>query len=409
MPGAEQVLEEARRYLREEVKPKASEIDQDPEALREALRGLCERGLMGLRIPQEFGGPGLREAEFREYQQEVARYSGSLAFLQTQHQSAGSMISKCDNDWLKNEYLPRMSHGQRLMGIGFSQLRKPGPPSITAVPVDGGFVLEGKVPWATGYTFYPEILIGATLPDGRAIFGVVPLESAGMSEAAGDRAEPGPAAASRYLGASPFGVESAFSRSSDDASEELPRPGSISLSEPMRLATMESALTVSAEFRNWFLPERLVVFVRPADWIRNNDMINIVLQGHFALGCARGSLDVLQEVAEKKGLPFLQEAFASLDEELEACREATEKGRLEDDAPQEEPLIQQRLRIRAWAIDLAVRCAHAAVTASSGAANSLQHPAQRLYREALVYTVSAQTPAIMEATLNRLIARREAD
>lgn len=65
----------------------------------------------------------------------------------------------------------------------------------------------------------------------------------------------------------------------------------------------------------------------------------------------------------------------------------------------------ERLKVRAWAIDFAVRCAHAAITSSSGAANSIHHPAQRIYREALVYTVSAQTPAVMEATLQRLNAR----
>jgi len=64
-----------------------------------------------------------------------------------------------------------------------------------------------------------------------------------------------------------------------------------------------------------------------------------------------------------------------------------------------------RLQLRAWAIDLAVRCAHAAVTVSSGAANYSDHPAQRVYREAMVYTVFGQTTPVMEATLARLISK----
>jgi alkylation response protein AidB-like acyl-CoA dehydrogenase len=71
----------------------------------------------------------------------------------------------------------------------------------------------------------------------------------------------------------------------------------------------------------------------------------------------------------------------------------------------EEATTEEKLQIRAWAIDLAVRCAHAGVAAHSGAANALSHPAQRVYREALVFTVSAQTTDIMRATLDR-IARR---
>ena len=112
------------------------------------------------------------------------------------------------------------------------------------------------------------------------------------------------------------------------------------------------------------------------------------------------SVNAAQEAnaSEKKNLLFLSEAYESLSAELEECREATTTAQASDN----EESTQERLDIRAWAIQLAVRCAHAAVAASSGAANSIHHPAQRVYREALVYTVSAQTTGIMEATVKRL-------
>jgi alkylation response protein AidB-like acyl-CoA dehydrogenase len=347
-------LDAAFRYLRDEVGPRAEAIDADPEALREALTGLCERGLMALKRPHRYGGPELSEAEFRRFQQEVARRSGSLAFLQTQHQSAASMIARSENEALKEAYLPRMADGGRLVGIGFSQLRRSGPPAMRAEPEGDAYVLNGSVPWVTGWGFFPEFLIGATLPSGEAVFGVVPLEEV---------------------------------------------PGEIELSPPMRLAAMESAMTVSATFTGHRLPAERVAFVRPAGWIRNNDLINIALQGHFAIGCATAGLHILEANAKKKDLPFLQEALEGLGAELARCREATESAQ----RSVSEETTEERLAVRAWAIDLAVRCAHAAVASSSGAANAMSHPAQRVYREALVYTVSAQTPAIMEATLRRLV------
>ena len=351
----EPIVESAIAYLQAEVRPNAQAIDEDPEALELALKGLCERGLMALRRPTEFGGPALSEARFRTFQEEVARVSGALAFLQTQHQSAVSMIARSDNASLKGTYLPRMHDGGRLVGIGFSQLRRAGPPMMRAIRIEGGYRLDGSVPWITGWTFFPEFLVGATLPDGDSVFGVMPLASV----AEGD--------------------------------------SNIELSPAMRLAAMESAMTVSATIENWFLPDDLVAFVKPADWIKNNDMINVTLQGHFALGCARAGLDILLEASDKKPLPFLREGWNALDHELESCRAAiTATSPVETAEP-------ERLRLRAWAIDLAVRCAHAAITASSGAANSMSHPAQRVYREALVFTVSAQTTPIMEATLNRLV------
>jgi len=347
------VLESAIEYLRASVVPHAQEIDGDREALRKALDGLCRGDWMAMKRPAEYGGPALGEEDFRSFQEEVARASGSLAFLQTQHQSAVSMIARSANSDLKDDYLPRMGNGERLVGIGFSQLRRSGPPLMKASPMDDGYLLEGHVPWVTGWDFFREFLVGATLPDGQAVFGIVPL-----------RVQNG-----------------------------------VSISPPMRLAAMDSANTVTVDFQNFHLAAEKVAFIRPANWIRNNDQVNIALQGHFALGCARAGLDILRQNSEKKSLAFLGKTLQALELELEECRLATRQAQ----ADASEETTAERLKVRAWAIDLAVRCAHAAIAASSGAANSLDHPAQRVYREALVYTVSAQTPQIMEATLDRLV------
>ncbi len=361
MNDHDKILSGALDFLRDEVFPRANEIDRDTEALRWALDGLCSRNVMALRRPEEFGGPGLPEPMFREFQEGVARYSGSLAFLQTQHQTAGNMIAKGAGLRLKQDTLPLMADGKRLIGIGFSQLRRPGPPLLTARHVDGGYVLDGTVPWVTGMSFYHEFLVGAALPSGEAVFGVVPL--------------------------TPTKQEG----------------GSITFSEPMRLAAIESPQTVSAHFEHFLLPDEHTAFIKPAGWIRHNDMINITLQGFFALGCARAGLDQLEFAMAKKRSAFIVDAHAALTKELDDCKARTIA--LQQTGDEEEP-TEEKLKARAWAIDLCVRCAHAGVAANSGAANSLNHHAQRVYREALVYTVSAQTEPVMEATLRRLSARR---
>src|SRR5436305_10585450 len=112
-----------------------------------------------------------------------------------------------------------MGNGEKLVGIGFSQLRRKGDPVMKAESCDGGYRLNGHVPWVTGWSFYPEFLIGATLPDGQAVFGIVPLH------------------------------------------KTEGHAGHVSVSEPMRLAAMESAMTVTADLQNWLLPEDKVAFV----------------------------------------------------------------------------------------------------------------------------------------------------
>jgi hypothetical protein len=171
------------------------------------------------------------------------------------------------------------------------------------------------------------------------------------------------------------------------------------MSEPMRLAAMETCQTVTAKLVNYLLPHSKVAFINDKDWMRKNDAFNIVVQGHFAVGCALAGADIVQEVANKKGFDFLVETASKLYAEIEECRAALvahQKDFAEDTAP-------LRLEKRAWAIDLMMRCAHAGVVASSGAANYHTHPAQRVLREAIVFSVSAQTGPIMEATLRRLV------
>lgn len=344
-------FERAETFLRERVAPFAAEMDTSSERLHRAMRELGEAGFAALKVPAEYGGPEFSETDFRLFQQAAARASGTFAFLQTQHQSAASLLMKSKNEALIAEYLPGMVTGDKWLGIGFSQLRRPGPPVTRAESVSGGYRLNGHVPWVTGANLYPEFLIGATLPDGEAVFGICPLVSG---------------------------------------------PG-ITLSEPMKLAAMESALTVTADLNDFHLPEDRVLFTKPADFIARNDQINITLQGHFAIGCARAGLDVLEQNTTKRGYPFLAETYAKLLAEWELCREAM------NSSTPAEISTPERLKLRAWAIDLAMRCAQAAVISSSGAANYLSHAAQRVYREALVFSVSAQTTAIMEASLSRLI------
>lgn len=355
------LLELAESYLRESVAPVASEIDDNPEALKQALQGMGDRSLLALRVPKVWGGAGVSEVTYRHFQQLVPRYSGALNFLQTQHQSAAGFFTNSDNEALKQQYLPYMSQGQILVGIGFSHLRRSGDPMIKAIPVEGGYHLGGKVPWVTGFGFFQDFIVGAALPDGRAVYGVVPFVET-MQETG----------------------------------------GTISFSEPMQMGAMSSTNTVTATLSYWFLPQKHVLFVKPIGAIHENDKKNVLHHGFYSLGCARAGLDIVKAVYQTKQLSFIKQAFESLNEELTRCQSAMMKA-----LPPDSQMWEERLKLRSWAINLAQRCASAAITVSSGAANYRYHAAQRVYREALVFTVSGQTTAVMEATLARLLVSED--
>ncbi|MGI0485372.1 acyl-CoA dehydrogenase family protein [Pantanalinema rosaneae CENA516] len=346
------LLEQIEAYLQQEVSPHAITLDHDPQILGTALKGLGDRGWLALRVPERWQGLAVSEEMFRSVQELMARYSGALAFLQAQHQSAASLLCHSDNACLQQTYLPQMGNGQVLVGVGFSHLRRRHPP-LKATPVQGGYQLEGTVPWVTGCGYFQALIVAALLPDQQVVYGMVPFTPTIQTEG-----------------------------------------GRIDFSPPMPLAALTATNTVTAQFNHWFLPPEQVVLVKPIAAIQQADTLNVLHHSFFAIGCARAGLDLIQTTVTQNPLDFIQAAYHQLHQEWQACRSAIFAA---DSQPYEE-----KLKLRAWAIDLAVRCAHAAVTVSSGAANHIHHAAQRIYREALVFTVTGQTREVMAATLARL-------
>jgi alkylation response protein AidB-like acyl-CoA dehydrogenase len=343
---------EIEAFLRTWVRPRAAAIDRDVSALREALDEMGRRGLLGLRVPAEFGGTGLEAAAFRRFQEASARASGALAFLESQHQSACGLVARSPNAALKARLLPRFARGEVRSGIAFSHLRRAGPPALAATPVPAGYRLEGTLSWVTGWGLFETCVTAGSLPDGRTIF----------------------------------------------VTHDLAESATLRASPPLSLAAMEVTQTVSLEARGLFVPEGDVVDVHSGSWIRENDRLAIALQSPLALGCAQAGIDGVREESEKRGNPGMAGAAARLEAELGECRAAAYR------AMEEKEDVEKGLKARAWAIELAGRAAHAAVLAAAGQGNVVPHAAQRVWREALAFSVLALTPPIQGAALDRLAA-----
>jgi len=347
------ILNTTENYLKECVAPRAEIIDGDSEALKKALAGLENRSLLGLRVPQKWGGADISPEAFYEYQELTARYSGALSFLQTQHHSATAMLASSDNEMLKSRYLRPIAQKELRLGVGFSHLRRSGNPAVTATPTPNGYLLSGKVPWITGFGLFQKFIVAAVLPDNRAVFGVLPFAN----------------------------IDREY--------------GKIAVSEIMQLIAMNSTNTVTATLDNWLLHESEIIAVKPVGWIAENDSKNILNFVPATFGCIRAGLDVIATAATAKDSPSIAAAYGKLEQKLDRLKQHFLESQHSSKAEQ--------LGLRAEAIDLAVRCGHAAVAISSGAANGTLHPAGRVYREALVYTVSGQTKDVMVAELDRIV------
>ncbi len=345
------IIDSTESYLKECVAPRAEIIDSDSEALKIAVAGLESRSLLALRVPQKWGGAEIPPEVFYEYQELTARYSGALAFLQTQHHSATAMIANSDNEMLKSIYLRAIAQKELRLGVGFSHLRRSGKPAVTATPIKDGYLLSGNIPWITGFGLFQKFIVAALLPDNRAVFGVLPFAN----------------------------IDREY--------------GKIAVSEIMPLIAMNSTNTVTATLDNWLLHESEIIAVKPVGWIAENDNKNILNSVPATFGCIRAGLDIISAAATAKDSPVIGAACQKLEQKLDRLKQNFRQSQHSSKAEQ--------LALRAAAIDLAVRCGHAAVVVSGGAANGTQHPAGRVYREALVYTVSGQTKDVMEATLSQ--------
>lgn len=341
------------------LEPRAQETDRADGPPSDNLRILAEAGLVAVTTPREFGGHAASGTFLRPFTEILTAACGTTWFTLTQHLGACGMIAGSKNPSLRERFLREMARGRHLVGVAFGHLRRPDP-MLRAEEVPGGYRLYGVAPWVTGWPLLAGVIYGAVLPDNRHLYVYAP---AGESEA---------------LRSSP----------------------------PLPLCAMNATATTEVRLEGLFAPEEDFVKFSSRDEMARGDTNGIAGAISPPLGCARGSLKVLRTAAEKRSQRSLHQAADSLEDEINACRA---EGFRWADGPKDSPEYKPNaLAARAWAIELGVRAAHAAIAASSGAANSLDHPAQRLLREAMFYTVIAQTSDIMTATVSRL-ARPGAD
>lgn len=368
-PLDSEILARARTIGEEVFRPHAEETDQRNTPRTENMQALASAGLLGLGIPQAFGGLDASPLLQREVQEVLASYCGVTTFTQAQHHGPCRMISNCPNERMKQVLLPKLAAGVWMCGVSFAHLRRPGTPVLRAIPVAGGYRLEGSAPWVTGWGLMNQFVYGAALPDGRFVYLWVP--------------------AKREL----FG----------ELFEGITPPdgdwGSVKVSEPIPLCAMNASATVILTMEGLFVPQDHWMLESDRETMRRNDRNNILGATAMPMGCATGAVRLLCETAEKRNIPAIQRAATSFTKEAEDLKAQIGAWIGQQEAPR---YAEEALRIRAWCIEFATRSAHAAITASSGAANLLTHPAQRFLREAMFYTIQAQTQEVMDATLARL-------
>jgi len=144
-----QIREMVAEFVDEEVVPRAAEIDEEDEFPDDLVDQMAELGLMGMPIPEEYGGAGLNYHAYAMALEEISRGSGGLGTIVAAHISlACNMIYEFGNEAQKEEYLTPLAEGEE---VGAFALSEAGAGSdvpameTTAEPV-GGDPHEGDEP-----------------------------------------------------------------------------------------------------------------------------------------------------------------------------------------------------------------------------------------------------------------------
>lgn len=117
-----QVAEMARSFARQYIQPHVMEWDERQEFPLHVFNELGKLGLMGMLVPQEYGGAGLSYFEYKAVIEEIAKVCGSIGLSFAAHNSlCTGHILNFANDEQKKKYLPKLALGEWIGAWGLTE------------------------------------------------------------------------------------------------------------------------------------------------------------------------------------------------------------------------------------------------------------------------------------------------
>jgi alkylation response protein AidB-like acyl-CoA dehydrogenase len=142
------VRDTVRDFAVSRIEPIAAELDREHRFPYELIAELAELGLMGMTVPEEYGGAGTDTLSYALAVEELTRIDSSVAITVAAHHSLGTLpIYYFGNEEQKREWLPQLASGQKLAAFG---LTEPGAGSdagatrTTAELREGEWVVNGS-------------------------------------------------------------------------------------------------------------------------------------------------------------------------------------------------------------------------------------------------------------------------
>ena len=153
-----------RDFCEGEVKPHAAEVDERGALHWDTIRKMRDIGLLGLEIPEAYGGTEMDAIGVVIAMEELGRACGSTALSLAAHNGLGcAPIARWGTDEQKARYFPRLLSGE---GLGALALTEPGAGSdlaggvqTAAVREGDSWIIDGSKAWITNAGIAPVITV----------------------------------------------------------------------------------------------------------------------------------------------------------------------------------------------------------------------------------------------------------
>ena len=357
-----------RQFALEKVAPVAEELDREKRFPYELVAELGELGLMGMTIPEEYGGGGADTVSYAIAIEELARIDSSVAITVAAHHSLGTLpIYLFGSESQKREWLPELAAGRRLAAFG---LTEPGAGSdagaarTTARLEDGVWVIDGSKIFITnaGTDITWGVTITAVTGEGEISNIVVPNGTSGYS-----------------------------------------------ISAPMQKLGWRASDTRELSFQGVRVPEENLLGARGEgfhQFLRVLDGGRISV-GAMALGLAQGAYDLAFAHAKERrqfGQPIakfqsVQAMLVDLATELEAARHLVYRAAWEKDQGRE--FARTAAMAKLYSGELSNRAVNWALQIHGGYGFMDEYPISRLYRDQKVLEIGEGTNEIQRMVIAR--------
>jgi alkylation response protein AidB-like acyl-CoA dehydrogenase len=368
------IAQMVRDFAEKEIRPNLNQWDKDEHFPVDVMKKMGELGLLGIYIPEKYGGSGFGYFEYATALIELGKVCGGIGLSVAAHNSlCTGHIYYHGSEEQKKKYLPKLASGEWIGAWGLTEANTGSDAmrmQTTAVKDGNEWVLNGTKNWIThGLSGDVAVVLIRT---GEL------LDSKGITTFIIEKGTPG------------------FS--------------AVKIIDKLGVRASETAELI---FDNVRVPEDNVIgevgmgFVQ-AMQILDGGRISIAA---LSCGVARGAYEASVKYAKEReqfGKPiahFQAIAFklADMATELEAAELLTFQAA--DLKNRKQPMTRQGAFAKYYASEVSVRCGNEAVQIMGGYGYTKEYPAEKFLRDAKLMTIGEGTSEIQKVVISREILK----